>query len=87
MYLLGIADGFVLLLFVCIYLCKSQAAYLRMYIHTLLAEEMKRSPEDVMLRFDFRIRKQNKAGSWTKAEDAQLLNLFNKFGPKWAVVG
>eukprot|EP01036_Dinobryon_divergens_P030151 gene30150-39347_t len=54
---------------------------------TIIAEEMKRSPEDVMLRFDFRIRKQNKAGSWTKAEDAQLLNLFNKLGPKWALVG
>ena len=57
------------------------------FLKLLPAEEMKRSPEDVMLRFDFRIRKQNKAGSWTKAEDAQLLNLFNKLGPKWALVG
>lgn len=40
-----------------------------------------------MLRFDFKITKQNKAGSWTKAEDKQLLELIDRFGPKWALVG
>ena len=48
---------------------------------------MKRSPEDVMLRFDFKITKQYKAGSWTKAEDSQLMDLIDKFGQKWALVG
>jgi len=48
---------------------------------------MNRSPEDVMLRFDFKITKQNKAGSWTRAEDLQLLELIETIGPKWALVG
>eukprot|EP00597_Dinobryon_sp_UTEXLB2267_P003739 CAMPEP_0170061834 /NCGR_PEP_ID=MMETSP0019_2-20121128/3265_1 /TAXON_ID=98059 /ORGANISM="Dinobryon sp., Strain UTEXLB2267" /LENGTH=510 /DNA_ID=CAMNT_0010267787 /DNA_START=233 /DNA_END=1762 /DNA_ORIENTATION=+ len=54
---------------------------------TLIAEEMNRSPEDVMLRFDFKITKQNKAGSWTREEDLQLLELIENIGPKWALVG
>jgi len=42
----------------------------------VIAEEMRRSPEDVMLRYDFKVAKV-KAGSWTRHEDKQLIKYVN----------
>lgn len=42
---------------------------------SLIAEDLGRSPEDVMLRYDFKII--NKAGSWTKEEVMPIPILLN----------
>jgi hypothetical protein len=44
------------------------------YVNHCLAEEMNRSPEDVMLRYDFKILKR-RSGSWTK-EEVNYISLF-----------
>eukprot|EP01038_Epipyxis_sp_PR26KG_P006284 gene6284-8652_t len=53
---------------------------------TIIAEFMNRSPEDVMLRFDFKIT-HRRTGPWSKDEDSKLVNLVNQIGPKWSKVG
>ena len=53
---------------------------------TIIAEAMQRSPEDVMLRYDFKIVART-VGQWTREEDAVLSKLVEQFGPKWSKVG
>ena len=50
-----------------------------------IAEEMHRSPEDIMLRFDFKIAPR-RMGQWSREEDRQLLQLHSSLGPRWAKV-
>jgi hypothetical protein len=47
---------------------------------------MGRSPEDVMLRYDFKIMKR-KSGSWSREEDEQLMKIVSEVGPRWTLVG
>lgn len=54
---------------------------------TVIAEAMGRSPEDVMVRFDFKISGHRRAGVWSKSEDLMLKQLVTEIGPKWAKVG
>mmetsp|Transcript_29520 Transcript_29520/g.49834 ORF Transcript_29520/g.49834 Transcript_29520/m.49834 type:complete len:90 (+) Transcript_29520:3169-3438(+) len=49
---------------------------------------MGRSPEDVMLRFDFKVtRLGRKRGSWTRSEDLQLVQLVEEYGQRWTQIG
>ena len=51
-----------------------------------IAEDMGRSPEDLMLRYDFKIMKR-RSGPWTREEDAMLLKIVDEIGPRWTQVG
>jgi len=53
-----------------------------------IAEEIKRSPEDAMLRFDFKIAPR-RFGQWRREEDQLLLKLVEEFAPnpRWALIG
>lgn len=55
----------------------------------LVAEQMNRSPEDVMMRFDFKL-SAHRHGSWTKQEDARLIEFVEQHGDAasgWSRIG
>ena len=52
---------------------------------SLIAEDMGRSPEDLMLRYDFKIMRQ-RSGPWTREEDEMLLRVVAEIGPRWTQV-
>jgi hypothetical protein len=56
-----------------IYICESSFLF---YYLISVAEDMGRSPEDVMLRYDFKIMRR-KSGSWSREEDELLMKVHN----------
>ena len=50
-----------------------------------IAEDMGRSPEDLMLRYDFKIMKR-RSGPWTREEDEMLLKTVDEIGPRWTQI-
>ena len=50
-----------------------------------IAEDMGRSPEDLMLRYDFKIAKR-RSGPWTREEDEMLLKVVEEIGPRWTQI-
>jgi len=54
-----------------------------------VAEQMNRSPEDVMMRFDFKL-SAHRHGSWTRQEDARLIEFVEQHGDVasgWSKIG
>lgn len=56
---------------------------------TLVAEQMNRSPEDVMIRFDFKL-SSHRHGAWKREEDARLIEFVEQHGDAasgWSKIG
>ena len=60
------------------------ATYGRRWSH--IAEELSRSPEDLMLRYDFKVARY-RGGPWTREENKQLIKLVEELGPRWSQIG